>query len=70
MLKIILSLFFAPVEYTSETFSINAVVRLFSPFVFLANICGVWWFSAGPSQFTLELVNDGAMTQIQLTTAG
>ena len=44
------------------------MVDILSPFIFLANIFSVWGFSAGPSQFTLELVCDGAMAEIQLTT--
>ena len=53
-----------PVEGTSKGFPINAVVDILCPCMLLANIFTVWWFSAGPSQFTLELVCDGAMTEV------
>ena len=43
------------------------MVDILSPCIFLANIFSVWRFSAGPSQFTLELVGDGAMAEVQLT---
>ena len=61
------SIFVCPVEGTSKGFPINAVIDILSPFIFVANIFSVWRFSAGPSQFTLELVGDGAMGEVQLT---
>ena len=61
------SIFVRPVEGTSKRFPINAAVDILSPFIFLANVFAVWRFSAGPFQFPLELVGDGAMVEVQLT---
>ena len=44
-----------------------SVVDILSPFIFLANVFTVWRFSAGPFQFPLEFVGDGAMVEVQLT---